>query len=196
MLDEQGRVVGVVTHAFGQAQNLAVELEHVVALLRTLPDATPRRLELFEPQPTVVQIDDTAGVLSSVDKFQFEGYLGLVARAVDRCLQKIPSPAKIELALNLETGFMSDPLEVRTDVPETDRNCMAQSKVLWSMLAFSMQPVERDEPFALGLEVEGIRGRYGDERPRSLWIELSFASTKKTRPDTNGPLDKGEPPQE
>lgn len=181
MLDDAGLVIGIVTHAMGQGQNLAVGLEHLTPMLASASSATPQPYDLYEPQPKVDAMDDDANALTSVDKFAIEGIFGLLARVVDRCLERLPSPARLELAVPFDTrALVGNNVRVRGELPASERHCIESSTpMLWHLIGVAMLHANSSQPFTIGLDVVGLRARPHDERPpehRRMRLDLTFTS--------------------
>lgn len=184
VIDEAGRVVGVVTHGKGQGQNLAVALEHLLPMLEAASSARGKRLDHYVPQPRVVTIDDDAGILSSVDKFSHQDFFGLVVRVVDQCLEDLPSSSiDIEIAVG---SFPSLPPKVRSELAQRPRSCVESSApMLWNLLSLTMSQVVKRETATIRLGAEGLRARPNDERPpeaRRMTLALVFT------PSSNDPM--------
>lgn len=120
LLDDRGRVIGVNTATYGAGMNLAVDLEHINALLtKVAPDGAPvRKLDL--PAPHLVLDEITVeGEMLPTERQQMGQIGAMLAGVSESCLGTLDADARVDLAVSsLKLSLTSSTL------PEAAATCL------------------------------------------------------------------------
>jgi hypothetical protein len=150
LLDDRGRVIGVTTATKGPGLNLAVQVEHVRALLAA--PRTPRPLAPRRGGLTVAIVNVEGPPIEPVDRMRLEQAVTITGHLVDRCVKALPKGASV--TLRLPAAPFGDP-EVSTTLGDEAETCL-RSALGGPFTAIALLQLGQLKTDAVELEVRGM----------------------------------------